>query len=220
MELHHPAHPAFFFPFTYRRRHPLFSSSSQSAHRMKKIANNIVEEAKSQLEDGKPTREVANNLGISISSAIRIRKDDLENIPPSTKGRPAKITKVTSRVLARQFNTGQLQTLQDGQRLVHSTDGQQVHPRTVLRNLQRQGVRAYVERPKPDLTPNHRRDRYKFAKDHSHWTLDDWKRVMFSDETLISRFGSFGRQYFYSDREHRRFEAHQVKKTKQGGGGS
>ena len=30
-----------------------------------------------------------------------------------------------------------------------------------------------------------RANRLKFAEDHLHWTVDDWKRVCFSDETWI-----------------------------------
>lgn len=188
-------------------------------HEMRKLANQTVLTARNQLQDGKSAREVSSNVGVSINSALRIRNADKENIPPSTMGRPGKILKATSRVLSRQFNTGQLQTLQDGQRLVQSVDGEQVHPRTVQRNLEKDGLKAYVKQRKPDLTPNHRRERYEFAKAHLHWTLDDWKCEMFSDETSISRVGSFGRQFYYSNQEHRRFKVHRIKKTKQSGGG-
>ena len=50
-------------------------------------------------------------------------------------------------------------------------------------------------------------------------SLDDMRsgqlNVMFSDESSISRIGSFGRQYFYSDKEHKCLQPHQVKETKQ-----
>jgi hypothetical protein len=42
---------------------------------------------------------------------------------------------------------------------------------------------------------------------------------MFSDESMISRVGSFGRKYYYSDREHRRQLPHQVRPTPQTAGG-
>lgn len=46
------------------------------------------------------------------------------------------------------------------------------------------------------------RNRLAFAWAHIDWTVDEWKRVMFTDEGIIRRVGSFGRKYYYSDREH------------------
>jgi hypothetical protein len=37
--------------------------------------------------------------------------------------------------------------------------------------------------------------RLQWAKSHQHWTVDDWKWVIFSDETKINRFGSDGKAY-------------------------
>jgi hypothetical protein len=42
---------------------------------------------------------------------------------------------------------------------------------------------------------------------------------MFSDETLITRIGSVGRCYCHERPEDEKIKAHQVQKTKQGGGG-
>jgi hypothetical protein len=42
---------------------------------------------------------------------------------------------------------------------------------------------------------------------------------MFSDETIISHIGSFGKNFFYSSWEHNHLKPHQVKETKQSGGG-
>ncbi len=172
-----------------------------------------------QLIQGHSVREVADSVGISIATAIRIRSDHKENIPPPKRGRPSKIAPETKRVLARQFNIGRLRTLHDGQRFIQATDGVQVHVQTVRRNLRVEGIRAFVQRKRPDLKPNHVQDRLAFAQAHITWTVDDWKRVMFSDESIISRVGSFGRKYYYSNQEHNRLQPHQVRPMQQGGGG-
>jgi hypothetical protein len=70
-----------------------------------------------------------------------------------------------------------------------------------------------------NLKPEHVRERYQFAKDHIHWTIADWKRVMFSDESMVSRVGSCGRKFYYSDHEHKRLQPHQVRRMQRGGGG-
>jgi len=58
---------------------------------MRKLANYTVLTARNQLQDGKSARDVSSSLGISISSALRIRNADKENIPPSM-GRPGEIS--------------------------------------------------------------------------------------------------------------------------------
>jgi transposase len=185
---------------------------------MKPLSPNIVDNARQQLIQGKSARQVATNLNISISSALKIRRAAQENIPPPKMGRPTKITKETGQNMARQFKTGVLKSLQDGQRLVRTTDGEHVHVRTVQRHLKKTGVKAYVQQKRPALTLNHKKERYAFAQAHLHWTVDDWKNVMFSDESSISRVGSFGRK-FYSNLEHKRYRPHQVMETKQHSGG-
>jgi len=186
---------------------------------MRPLPRDTVANAKQQLNQGRSARQVASNLKISVASAVRIRNANKENVPPPKMGRPSKVSKGTSKVLARQFNNGDIQSIQDGQRLVQTEDGEQVHARTVRRHLQKEGLKAYVQQKKPGLTLNHRKDRLAFAKAHLHWTVDDWKNVMFSDETTISRVGSFGKKFFYSTKEHKRLMPHQVKETKQAGGG-
>ena len=47
------------------------------------------------------------------------------------------------------------------------------------------------------LTSRHRRNRLDFAIADQDWTLDDWKRVILSDETKINRFQSNGRQWIW-----------------------
>ena len=50
---------------------------------------------------------------------------------------------------------------------------------------------------KPFLKAKHRRDRLNFALKYGEWTVDDWKRVLWSDETKINRFGSDGRKWVW-----------------------
>ena len=39
----------------------------------------------------------------------------------------------------------------------------------------------------------------EFAERHLAWTLDDWKRVIWSDETKINRFSSDGKRYVWKE---------------------
>lgn len=186
---------------------------------MRSLPKNKVHRAKQQFRQGKTIREVAASVGISIGSAVSIRKADEENLPPPQVGRPRKVTETTRRKIARDLMTGKIKTLTDAQRSIQSTDGGHVHVSTIRRSLRLEGLRAYVRGAKPELDDNHKRQRLKFAMDHKDWVVDDWKRVVFSDECSISRVGSYGREFYYNKPGRQPLQPHQVRPTMKFGGG-
>jgi len=170
---------------------------------MKSLSPQTVYDAMVMLRQGKSHRKISKSLGISVASVSKIRQQDKKNIPAPKMGRSCKVTKKTKEILTRQFNTGKVLTLRQGQQLVQSSEGKHVHVESVRNYLKQQGLRAYIRPKKPDLTADHIAARYKFAKEHLNWTVDDWKTVMFSDETLISKMGSFGRKFHYRKPENK-----------------
>ena len=73
--------------------------------------------------------------------------------------------------------------------------GVKVSDRTVRRRLVNAGLPARIARKKPFLNVVQRQKRVVWAKEHVSWTAEDWKKVIFSDETRISVFGSDGLCY-------------------------
>jgi hypothetical protein len=76
-----------------------------------------------------------------------------------------------------------------------------------------------VKPSKPLLSPKNVKARLAWAKAHKDWTIDDWKRVIWSDETKINRFGSDGCHYTYK-RIGERLQPKHVKQTVKHGGSS
>ena len=66
---------------------------------------------------------------------------------------------------------------------------------TVRRRLTSFGLKARIPRKKPYLTLVQHMKRVKWAKEHSKWTVQKWRHVIFSDESRISIFGSDGIRY-------------------------
>ena len=60
---------------------------------------------------------------------------------------------------------------------------------TLRQHLKSRGMRPVVKQKCPLLKPHHRRAQLEFAEWHAEWTLEDWKRVIWSDETKIDRLG-------------------------------
>jgi transposase len=60
-----------------------------------------------------------------------------------------------------------------------------VSPRTIRRRLDEAGLFGRVARKGPPLTAEHQQQRLSFAQGYHHMTVEDWKLVVFSDETHI-----------------------------------
>ena len=56
---------------------------------------------------------------------------------------------------------------------------------------------AVVKKKRPRLLARHRKKRLDFTLSHKDWTVEDWKRVVWSDETKINRLGSDGRKWVW-----------------------
>lgn len=183
------------------------------------LPGDIATKALSQLRQGKSCPQVSESLGISLGVVIKIRKKNIDSIPPSKVGRPSKVSKVTKRLLARKYDQGELTTLRQGRKAVEKIQGISVDERTVRSYIREEGLKTYIQPKKPDLTEEQMDVRYRFAKTHLQWTVEDWKKVMFSDEVSIHRVEPFGRKFYYKKPENRKLRSSQVKRTKQGGGG-
>ncbi|CAF1408078.1 unnamed protein product [Adineta ricciae] len=57
--------------------------------------------------------------------------------------------------------------------------------RTVINYLQKFGYEYKVKIEKPYLSKQHRNGRLQWCLEHSNWTVDDWKKVLFSDESTF-----------------------------------
>lgn len=103
-------------------------------------------------------------------------------------------------------------TLQENQNI-------NIDRRTVARALNNRGLRAGEKKKKPGLSRKNIKARLEWAKTRKHWTVEDWNRVIFSDETKINRFNSDGSSWcWFSDSN--QLEDRTVKVTfKHGGGG-
>ena len=68
---------------------------------------------------------------------------------------------------------------------------------TLRNHLKDTGMKAVVKKKRPLLLKRHRKARMDFALAHKDWTIEDWKKVVWSDETKINRLGSDGRQWVW-----------------------
>ena len=73
----------------------------------------------------------------------------------------------------------------------------EVSTRTVQRHLKEQGLLCHVWKSKPYLMEVHKQKQWLWAMQHIGWTVEDWKWVIFSDESKFMLFKSDRCQYCY-----------------------
>lgn len=66
-----------------------------------------------------------------------------------------------------------------------SKDGWDISAATVWRVLRRAGFKKTKPTRKPGLTKKMRKERLEWCLEHKDWTLEDWKNVIWSDETAV-----------------------------------
>lgn len=103
------------------------------------------------------------------------------------RGRKPTIHPVAKRVIAMATGKRHQSTRKLSQRLTRH--GYTISRSTVHRYLRTTlGMKPFRLSRRPKLTERQREHRLRFAKDHKDWSVDDWKRVLWSDESPFELF--------------------------------
>ena len=99
------------------------------------------------------------------------------------------------------------------------TRNEKISPSTVRRSLKKFELIGRVAAAKPLLRKANIKKRLAWAREHQLWTLDQWYRVLFTDETKSEIFGN-NRRLFVRRRPGERYLNACLKPTVKHGGGS
>ena len=81
---------------------------------------------------------------------------------------------------------------------------------SVTRCLHDVGLKSHEKQVKPKLSQANFKNRLDFANKCKDWTVEGWKKVIWSDETKINRFCSDGRSWYWAH-EGTSLQPHHVK---------
>lgn len=136
--------------------------------------------------------------GCSESTAIRIlrkqrKTGSVKDLPG--RGRKRKTSEREDRHLALEVARDPNQnSTKLAKRIVPTLCKNRISRWTVARRLREYEFGAHTAALKPLLSHDNIEKRLAWAKKHKDWTVDNWKRVLFSDETPFCLFQSFGRK--------------------------
>ena len=152
---------------------------------------------------GQTTKEVTSLLGILVREVNRIyarakergfdpacrplliRIEYLTDAPRS--GRPSKQTDETKDQISQKVRRDRYGREKTAASIAGelSQDGLTISPSTVLKVLRKLGFRKTKPTRKPGLTKKMKMDRLRWCLERKDWILDDWKNVIWSDETSV-----------------------------------
>ena len=142
-------------------------------------------------QHGLSQRQISKDLGISRASVQRtIKKFLLEGIYGNRKksGRPRKTSQRddhTMKKIVARSPTSSCKKIRSN--LLEN--GVDISLSTVSRRLSKEfGLISRKPAKKPKLTTRMMKKRFEFARNHIHWTVDDWGKVLFSNESTFQQF--------------------------------
>ena len=186
---------------------------------MKPISKTSETIIKKHLSDGLSQRAVAQRTGFSRGTVGRIAKVVLPTDKKAKTGRPSKLSARDEAFCVRNITIGGKENAVQVQKALKNELGISASPSTVRRALLRGGLGSFIRPKKPFLSQKNVKARLAWAIAHVHWTIDDWARVIWSDETKIDRFGSDGKYYAWK-RGHENLLPRHVQQTVKHGGGN
>ena len=186
---------------------------------MRAISNQLHDDILAMIDKGLSDRQIAKSKSVGRSTVQRIRRDKRLDAVHQKYGRPSSLTTRDRQFLVRAVTVKGNKTAVQANQVLCSELGTVVSDATVRRALKKKGLEAEVKKKKPKLSPKNVALRLEFARKHKDWTVADWERVIWSDETKICRFGSDGRSWCWV-RDVRVQEPRTINQTVKHGGGS
>jgi transposase len=167
---------------------------------------------------GHSSHSIAKETGIGKSTIIRTLHNILPNRQMPSSGGPSMLSSTDQHAIISQITTGKAANAVQATKHINSIISHPVSSQTVRRVVKKHSLKAVARKKKPLLSVRHRKQRLGFALKYREWTVEDWKRLIWSDEAKINRFGSDGRQWVWKQKGEGLIEREVQGTVKFGGG--
>jgi transposase len=155
----------------------------------------------------------------TVSAVIKKHLQGPQKPGPAKRGRPRIFNARDDRRVKISALSHGNETIVDVWQDLTGPTGLDVSQSTVGRAAKRVGLKSYTKQNKPFLTEKQRKARLRFCQSVKDMTSEDWRQVLFSDETKINCKGSDGKKKVLCVPQ-KRFDRRRVSGTLKFGGGS
>jgi transposase len=173
----------------------------------------------SLLDSGHSATQISSSTGIHFSTISRLCRKHCPYLQKPSGGHPPKLSEADRHYAQHLITSWKAENAVQITQTLQDITNQSLTSQTTCNHLKKAGLKAVVKAKKPLLTKRHRKERLDFALAHQDWTVEDWKTVVWSDETKINRLGSDGRIWVWK-KAGEGLSDRLVKETKKFGGGS
>ncbi|GFT89229.1 transposable element Tc3 transposase [Trichonephila clavipes] len=175
-----------------------------------------------KLEEGRSVTSVAAEFGIAHSIVSRLWRQFPTTgtaIRGFSSGRPRGTTPADDRYIVLHARRKRRQTAGEIARHTTQATGRPISRFTVARRLHGGGL--FARRPVRcvPLTPAHRRRRSLWCREHRNWRDNEWRRVLFTDESRFSLSSDSHRIHIWRERGSRNHPSNIIERDRYGGRG-
>lgn len=152
------------------------------------------------LETGRSQRDTARTVGVSLSTVQRVLRRYEEtgsNLRRPGTGRTRYTTAREDRYLVNTMLRNRFLTGTELTNQFRRLGGSNPSAWTVRRRLAESNLKPLRPANGPKLERGHRISRLRYAQSHVNWSIEDWSKVMFSDESKFMLYKHDGRHRVY-----------------------
>ncbi|KAG6326538.1 hypothetical protein ID866_12551 [Astraeus odoratus] len=161
---------------------------------MRSISSSQKENILSMASNGLLTHHIALNLGLGKSTVSRVLQDLLPDHPIPSADHPTMLSSTNQHCILLQIASGKVSNAVQAITHINSIISNAVSSQTVKNLLKQHSFKAVTKKKKPLLKAVHKKEHLAFVLKYENWTVENWKRVVWLDETKINRIGSDGKQ--------------------------
>lgn len=149
-------------------------------------------------KDGLSVRQIALKLNIpksTVCDAIKRFSENGSNIDRARSGRPRITTVAEDNSIVLMSKRDRRRTAPEIRAQFNLCHKKKLSVDVVKSRLRSAGLYGRVAKRKPLLNKINKKKRLQWAREHRNWTLDDFKKVLWTDESKFEIFGSRRRTY-------------------------
>jgi transposase len=186
---------------------------------MLKLSDSVISNIRTNIKSGIVIRKIAHKYGVSLSIVPRILREHEPEASRNKARRPSRISLNTRRLMVRNIITRNLDNAIQVQKYLEEELEITISANRVRQILKQEDLTTQHKKKRPKLTRAHIQKRLEFVRRYEHWTVEDWKKVLWTDETKINRYGSDGTQWVWKSNKIG-MQARLIEETLKHGGGS